>query len=288
MAIIYKITNLINNKVYIGETIRSLNKRWSEHIHESFTPGHGYNYHLHCAIRKYGIKNFIIEIIDNCPDEQRFKLESEYIKQYESTNPEKGYNAVIEGSGCTLISTDAILEAWKEGLTISDTAKLLGVHKSTISKRLHANGITDEEIQKRFGQSVQDRCGFPVLQYDLQGNFIKEWPSASECGRNGYSQTMVSNVCRQVQFTAHNYLWKYKHDERDIQEWVTKAANRKPSGKPKKPIQQFDLDMNLIAEYDSAADAARALGKQDKSGICAAARKGRKAYNSYWKYKIDK
>ena len=46
--------------------------------------------------------------------------------------------------------------------------------------------------------------------------------------------------------------------------------------------------MNLIAEYPSAAEAARALGKKDKSGICAAARQGRKAYQSYWKYKIDK
>lgn len=287
MAIIYKITNLINNKIYIGETIRNLNVRWNEHKSEALGGRHGYTYHLHNAMRKYGIDNFTIEIIDNCPDEERFLLESKYIQQYNSTNPEIGYNTVVEGSGCTLISTDAILEAWKEGLTINDTARLLGVHKSTVSKRLHANGVTDEEIQKRFSKSVQDRCGFPVLQYDLLGNFIKEWPSASECGRNGYSQTMVSNVCRQTQFTAHNYLWKYKHDERDIQEWVNKAANRKHTGKPKKPIQQFDLNMNLIAEYESAADAARALDKKDKSNICRAARKGCKAYNSYWKYKLD-
>ena len=36
-----------------------------------------------------------------------------------------------------------------------------------------------------------------------------------------------------------------------------------------------------------AADAARAIGKDDKSNICAAARKGRRAYGYYWRYKID-
>ena len=181
MAIIYKITNLINNKIYIGETIRNLNVRWNEHKSEALGGRHGYTYHLHNAMRKYGIDNFTIEIIDNCPDEERFLLESEYIQRYNSINPEIGYNTVIEGTGRTLISTDAILEAWKEGLTVNDTAKLLGVHKSTISKRLHANGITDEEIQERRGESVKQRCSRPVLQYDLQGNLIKRWPSASSC-----------------------------------------------------------------------------------------------------------
>ena len=126
MAIIYKITNLINNKIYIGETIRKLNVRWNEHKSEALVNGHGYNYHLHNAMRKYGIDNFTIEIIDSCPDEERFLLESKYIQQYNSTSPEIGYNTVVEGSGHTLVSTDAILKAWKEGLTVKNTAKLLG------------------------------------------------------------------------------------------------------------------------------------------------------------------
>lgn len=288
MAIIYKITNLVNNKIYIGETIRNLNVRWNEHKSEALGGRHGYTYHLHNAMRKYGIDNFTIEIIDNCPDEERFALESKYIQQYNSTNPEVGYNTVIEGAGCTLLSTDAILEAWKEGLTVSDTAKLLGVHKSTVSKRLHANGITNEEIQERRRESVRQRCSRPVLQYDLCGNLIKRWPSASSCQEDGYTQSEISSCCRQEIRIAYNYLWKYEDDERPIQEWINRANNYKPAGKPKKPIQQFDLNMNLISEYGSAADAARALDKKDKSNICAAARKNSKAYGYYWKYKIDK
>lgn len=288
MAIIYKITNLINNKIYIGETIRGLNKRWQEHKYETLTPGHGYNYHLHCAMRKYGIDNFTIEIIDNCPDEERFLIESKYIQLYDATNPDKGYNTVIEGNGYTVVSTDAIMEAWNEGLTINDTAKILGIHKSTVSKRLHANNIPDEEIQRRYGESVRKRCSKSVLQYDLNGNLINKWPSASSCKEKGYEQSEISSCCRQEIRIAYGYLWKYEDDDRPIQEWVNRANNYQHAGKPKKPIQQFDLEMNLIAEYPSAADAARALNKKDKSNICRAARKGCKAYNSYWKYKIDK
>ena len=284
MAIIYKITNKVNGKVYIGETIRSLETRWKEHIHESFKEGHGYNYHLHTAIRKYGTDNFSIEMIDNCPDEERFQLETKYIKQYDTTNPDKGYNTVVEGEGHILIATETILEAWNEGLTVLDTAKMLGIYKATVSNRLHANGITDEEINSRVNKMIQERCGFIVEQYDLNGNFIKEWPSASECGRNGYNGSAISSVCRQEQITAYGYLWKYKNDNRNIIEWVDKVKNKKDSGKPKKPIQQLDLNKNIVAQYSSAAEAAKALNKKDKSNICAAARKHRKAYGYYWEY----
>ena len=96
---------------------------------------------------------------------------------------------------------------------------------------------------------------------------------------------MVSNVCRQTQITAHDYLWKYKEDPRPISQWVDAVKNKKDGGKPKKSIYQLDNNKNIINEYNSAAEAARALGLSDKSNICAAARKGRKAYGYYWQYK---
>ena len=66
MAYIYKITNILNNKIYIGQTIRQPSLRWNEHKSESLcsTSKHGRLYHLHCAIRKYGVDSFIFEVID--------------------------------------------------------------------------------------------------------------------------------------------------------------------------------------------------------------------------------
>lgn len=64
--IIYKITNLINNKVYIGLTTKSLTYRWSRHL----TEGRNLKNQkpLYRAIRKYGKGNFQIEEIDSAPD----------------------------------------------------------------------------------------------------------------------------------------------------------------------------------------------------------------------------
>lgn len=49
-----------------------------------------------------------------------------------------------------------------------------------------------------------------VLQYDLEGNFIKEWKSTMECCRNGYNQGHVAECCRGERKTHKGFIWKYK------------------------------------------------------------------------------
>ena len=94
--IIYKITNQINNKVYIGLTTCSLKYRWAKHIAESKNINN--TKHLYKSMRKYGIKNFVIEEIDSTNDFKELgKLERHYIQQYNSTNPNLGYNLTHGG-----------------------------------------------------------------------------------------------------------------------------------------------------------------------------------------------
>ena len=64
MGFIYKITNSINNKIYIGQTARTLNIRWKEHKVASISSDRP----LYKAMRKYGIDNFHIEIIEEIPN----------------------------------------------------------------------------------------------------------------------------------------------------------------------------------------------------------------------------
>ena len=200
----------------------------------------------------------------------------------------KGYNILVAGRGSIKVPIELLLDAWEEGLNTKEIGEKYNIGRQVVAEHLKSNGITQEEIYKRQGERNGLRCARPVLQYDLQGNFIKRWISASSCKEKGYEQGEISSCCRQEIRIAYGYLWKYEDDDRPIQEWIDRANNYQSAGKHKKPIQQFDLNMNLIAEYDSAADAARALNKKDKSNICRAARKGCKAYNSYWKYKLDK
>lgn len=55
------------------------------------------------------------------------------------------------------------------------------------------------------------KLSIPVLQYDLDGNFIKEWPSISEVRRlNNFHKYCIIQVCKNKQESAYGYKWKYK------------------------------------------------------------------------------
>jgi len=96
---IYKITNTINGKVYVGQTVSTLSVRWSQHVHEANKNG---DRTLCKAIRKYGKENFTIEQIDSaCSIEELNKKEQEYIVKLNSLcfNDGQGYNMTLGGEG---------------------------------------------------------------------------------------------------------------------------------------------------------------------------------------------
>lgn len=94
---LYKITNSINKKVYIGITIRPIKTRFQEHIRHSIRKK---KYKLHKAMFKYGHENFKIEKICLCKTiEKLSELEILFIKKYNSYK--RGYNMTIGGDGVT-------------------------------------------------------------------------------------------------------------------------------------------------------------------------------------------
>lgn len=102
---IYKITNKINNKIYIGKSV-NIQERWNEHKRESLLPEEkwlankrGERTYFHSAIRKYGIDSFTWEIIEECDEKQLNEKEQYWIKFYDSNNKEKGYNMTLGGDG---------------------------------------------------------------------------------------------------------------------------------------------------------------------------------------------
>lgn len=89
---IYKITNLINQKSYIGQSIDIENrlKNHKKHAFTSNTKDKEYNKPLYCAIRKYGVDNFSYEILEECTIVELNNKEIFYIELYDTYN--KGYN----------------------------------------------------------------------------------------------------------------------------------------------------------------------------------------------------
>lgn len=95
----YKITNLANNKIYIGKAI-SVDERWRKHkVAAHRQDPNDYSY-LHRAMNKYGFENFIIEIIDEyLNEEESLQAETQFIKLFNSNNRDIGYNLTEGGEG---------------------------------------------------------------------------------------------------------------------------------------------------------------------------------------------
>lgn len=95
---IYKIINVLNNKIYIGKTTKSIEERFKDHIKESMLEVN--NSHLHAAIKKYTPENFKIEEIDFADSLYELNEKEKYwIKFYSSQDINIGYNIAKGGDG---------------------------------------------------------------------------------------------------------------------------------------------------------------------------------------------
>jgi group I intron endonuclease len=99
-GIVYKITNIINGTVYVGQTTKTLSQRWAEHVYDSVGKRRRkHNSYLHLAIEKYGKENFIAEVLNICVDKSSLDdVERFYIKALNTVRP-NGYNISLGGTG---------------------------------------------------------------------------------------------------------------------------------------------------------------------------------------------
>ncbi|MCF7859820.1 MAG: GIY-YIG nuclease family protein [Candidatus Cloacimonetes bacterium] len=94
---VYIIRNVVNNKVYIGKTSKSIEIRFKEHLKNANTKINRYFYD---AINKYGIDNFTIELIIEVNSNEEANLNEKYwINKYKSKEKEFGYNMTLGGDG---------------------------------------------------------------------------------------------------------------------------------------------------------------------------------------------
>lgn len=148
LGFIYKITNLVNSKIYIGQTIQNPKDRWYRHCQRKCLSDNELNMAIKRAIFKYGKDNFKFEVIETIENSDRETLNSReiyWIAYYDSYN--NGYNCTLGGNanGRPLKIAKAeyndIIDLYNIGLSLRDIAKEYKVDKATIKHILEINNV---------------------------------------------------------------------------------------------------------------------------------------------------
>lgn len=213
MAYIYKITNKINGKIYIGKTMFSPEKRWKEHC-KDYKKENFEKRPLYSAMRKYGIENFLLSTIEQCDDTIVNDREVYWIEYFQSFK--NGYNATIGGDGKHYLDYNLICETYKQVQNAVKTAEICGCHPDSVKRILKEKKIEitlSSEIAKKETSKM-------INQYDLKNNYIKTFPSINDAAR--YIQSLsperanlsgiaqhITAVAKDKRKTAYKFIWKF-------------------------------------------------------------------------------
>lgn len=177
-GLIYIITNSINDKVYIGQTIQSLKDRWYEHCRAACSKNEA-DMHIKRAILKYGKENFTIKELERCTIEELDEREIYYIGLYNSFV--KGYNSTKGGkSGAKPLKLDveqqnSCIELYKLGFSLREIAKEFNVDKATIKHIIEINNIPIRTT-RTYKLSQEDRLKIvEESSYISRKELMKKW-----------------------------------------------------------------------------------------------------------------
>ena len=193
MGHIYKITNKLNNKVYIGQTIKNCQKRWTQHKNNS-NKAYFSQIVLYKAFNKYGIDNFEFEEIEEVPNERLDECERYWIEQYNSYFD--GYNSTLGGRATKLYNWDIddIIERYMILKSARRVAEEIGCDHSTIDHILNENGV------HRFTQAEQKERAIKLVRKDNIYEFATVTEAAQWIIDNKYcATTNLKNVRRMMQ-----------------------------------------------------------------------------------------
>lgn len=213
MPYIYKITNQLNNKIYIGKTIRSISERWNEHTRD-YLDKRCENRPLYRAMSKYGIENFSIEQIEECDLKELEEKEKYWIEFYGSFK--YGYNATLGGDGKPFIDRELVIKLYNQYGTCKEVAEITGHDSGMIGKILKENNITT----RSGGEITTERYGKHVLMCDLKDKPLQTFPSLYKAAayiKNNFQSTAteahiatsISRVAQGKRQTAYKYKWKF-------------------------------------------------------------------------------
>lgn len=240
MTGIYMITNVVNEKHYVGQA-KNIEYRWMRH-RSALKCGTHHNRHLQSAYNAYGSENFEYTILEECQECDLDEREQYYIKLYDSYN--NGYNLDIGGGGCKgykhtdeeiykmrmiqnpkmVLQIDKQRNVVREWMSCSHAGKTLGLsirgikavcdrvnHQKTMGgyiwvyKEEYENSTVDWDYYMNNNKVEPKQVG----QYDMDDKLIKIYPSMYSVQKDGHSLSCVAKCCNEQQKYHHGYKWHF-------------------------------------------------------------------------------
>lgn len=287
---IYLITNLINNKKYIGQTIQTINRRYTQHLANAFK--YNKNTHLYQAMRKHGKDNFKIEIIEIISRKSKeelskdiFKLETEYILKFDTFK--NGYNLTTGDKGLgTSMDKKVYQYDIDSGLLINKFNSLeqaliktgvTSISQTCNGRQISAGGYLWSydlyDVHPNAGYR-QQRFSIKIDQYNLNREFIATYDSMAEAEEK-YGIKNICNALNGKYKSVGGYLWCKHGEEPPYPSTYSKG------------VDQYDMQGNFVCSYDTSIDAERKTGIS-YVGIIKCC-KGKINHMGYyvWRYKGD-
>jgi group I intron endonuclease len=265
MGYIYKITNTVNNKYYIGVTTQANpNERWSHHK-SAIRADIGCPF-LQKAFKKYGEDAFKFEVLIICFDEDVFKFENEYILKYNSMSP-NGYNVAVGGQiGMSFLGKKHTEET-----------------KKIISEKSKAHNANPE---------VRERARQNAIKFNKTNNIgellrkSEKWQKAIAEGRiGGHNQTeegkkKISEGLKEYYKTQNDQdISKGVKDKKKHSEIMTLSIGRK--------VSQYSKENILIASFNSIKEGAEKNNLTRKNVQACVSGRSKTAGGFIWRYDTE-
>lgn len=222
---IYKISNVINNKMYIGQSKYNIDKRFKRHVDDAMK--FRINTHLAKAIRKYGKENFIIELIDSCETQDELNKKEHYWIHY--------YNTLINGYN----ETDSI-ERCGGNTYAGRTIEEMNITKNKLSESKSGAKNPNSRKVKCLNINTKQELHFDTNK-EMQNYF------------NEKNHNFITRRCNNTIKCLYKKEWLIAYEENEYIKDYTVGKNNARA----KRIKVKTLDNNIEFNFNSYAAAER-------------------------------
>jgi len=233
---VYKITNMKNNKVYVGSAV-NIKNRFKTHKRLLKDNKH-FNNHLQSSYLKYGKDQFNYEIIEITSIEEMLVKEIYWIKSFNANDPKYGYNKRINVSS-------------NLGIKLSDETKRKLSESHLGHKRSQETNIKIIESQYK-----------KICQFDKKNNFIQTFNSLQDAAKSlncNYTTSITACLKKKIP-SALGFIWCYENEKDHC---VAKPSKKRTDNKIK--LKVTCIITNKITTFESITDAINILKVSSKT-----------------------